>query len=53
MKLIVQTFLLATGEMETQKTINHDDREDRVRLARHCYWAFRNGRSVTTFAAST
>lgn len=48
--LIVETRDLKTGELESSKTIDHADRDDRVWLGRHCFWAFRNGRSVTTYA---
>lgn len=40
----------APDEAPTRKIIDHDNREDRVWLGKHCFWAFRNGRSVTTFA---
>lgn len=48
LKLRVISRNMETDEIEVDKVIDHDDREDRVWLGRHCYWAFRNGRSITT-----
>ena len=39
---------METGETELDKVIDHDKRDDRVWLGKHCFWAFRNGRSITT-----
>ena len=47
MQIFVETRL-ADGSVESRKIIDHDNREDRVWLGRHCFWAFRNQRSVTT-----
>jgi len=43
---------METGETELDKIIDHDNRDDRVWLGKHCFWAFRNGRSITTEPAS-
>ena len=43
---------MASGSVEVDRVIDHDNREDRVWLGRHCFWAFRNGRSITTQAVS-
>jgi len=37
-----------TGRAEASRVIDHDNHDDRVWLGKHCYWAMRNGRSVTT-----
>lgn len=50
--LIVITRNMKTCAIEATKTIDHNDRDDRVWLGRHCFWAFRNGRSVETFNKS-
>ncbi len=44
---------MASGEVELTKVIDHNDRDDRVWLGRHCYWAFRNGRAITTAPVSS
>lgn len=51
--LVVVTKNRATGTIESRKVIDHENRDDRVWLGRHCYWAFRNGRSVETYAEET
>ena len=43
---------MASGSVEVDRVIDHDNREDRIWLGRHCFWAFRNGRSITTQAVS-
>ena len=48
LKLRVISKNMENGEIELTKVIDHNDREDRVWLGKHCFWAFRNGRSVTT-----
>ncbi|MBO0125180.1 hypothetical protein [Agrobacterium sp. OT33] len=48
LKLRVISKHMETGEIELSKVIDHNDRDDRVWLGKHCFWAFRNGRSVTT-----
>lgn len=35
-------------EAPKRKVIDHDNREDRVWLGKHCFWAFRNNHSVLT-----
>lgn len=52
LKLIVETVNIETGERESRKVIDHNDRDDRVWLGKHCFWAFRNNRKVTTYAAT-
>lgn len=49
LKLKVETRNLETQELESEKVIDHDVKEDRVWLGRHCYWAFRNNRSILTY----
>lgn len=49
LRLAVITQNLATGDVVSERTIDHENREDRVWLGRHCYWAFRNGHAVITF----
>ncbi len=44
----VLTKNLATDEIESEKTIDHNNREDRQWLGKHCFWAFRNGRGIQT-----
>ena len=36
-----------TGEIES-KNIDHNSYDDRKWLGKHCYWAVRNNRTVTT-----
>lgn len=48
MKLRVISKNMKTGEVELDKVIDHDNRDDRVWLGKHCFWAFRSGRSITT-----
>lgn len=48
--LVVITRNMKTGAIESHKKIDHNNRDDRVWLGKHCFWAFRNGRSVETFA---
>lgn len=36
------------GNIESVRTIDYEERDDRVWLGKHCYWAMRNGRSVET-----
>jgi hypothetical protein len=50
LRLVVETANVITGQIEGRKVIDHNNREDRVWLGKHCFWAFRNGRSVKTFA---
>lgn len=38
---------------ESARTINHNNREERVWLAKHCFWAFRNNRAVVTYPADS
>ncbi len=33
---------------KTFKVIDHDEHLSRVWLGKHCFWAMRNGRTVTT-----
>lgn len=48
--LMVVTRNVKTGVTESRKKIDHNNRDDRVWLGKHCFWAFRNSRSVETFA---
>ena len=50
MKLPIRiiTREIETGEVESDKIVDHDNHADRVWLSKHCYWAFRNNRSVET-----
>lgn len=48
--LFVITKNVATGEIEGRKLIDHNSYADRKWLGKHCYWAFRNGRSILTVA---
>lgn len=50
LNIVVETSRRASGIVESRKVIDHNNREDRVWLGKHCFWAFRNGRSVKTFA---
>lgn len=43
--LVTTTF--ADGSVQ-ERTVDHDDREHRVWLGKHCFWAMRNGATVTT-----
>lgn len=52
LKLRVVSKNMQTSVIELDKTIDHNNRDDRVWLGKHCFWAFRNGRSVTTEPAS-
>jgi hypothetical protein len=52
MIICVQTFKLHKGkddEFESEWFMNDERGDARQRLAKHCFWAHRNGRSVTTF----
>lgn len=40
---------VAETEIEAVKDIDHDNDADRRWLAKHCWWAMRSGRSVTTY----
>lgn len=40
------------GDVESIKDIDHDDRNDRVWLGKHCFWALRSGREIRTYAVS-
>lgn len=48
LKLRVVSKNMKSGEIEIDKVIDHDNRDDRVWLGKHCFWAFRSGRSITT-----
>lgn len=39
-------------EIEDVRDIDHDNAEERRWLGRHCFWAMRSGRSVTTYPHS-
>lgn len=52
LRLVVITKIAATGEIEGRKVIDHADHFDRKWLGKHCFWAFRNGRSILTVAES-
>lgn len=43
----VDTVNLETDE-KTTRFIDHNSREDRVWLGKHCFWAMRNNHRVTT-----
>lgn len=45
----VETRAAGSDQVESSKELNQYDRDDRVWLARHCWWAMHNGRSVTTY----
>lgn len=49
--LVVETFDLSTGETTGRTRIDHNNRDDRQWLGKHCFWAFRNGRGVRTYPA--
>lgn len=51
LSLVVITKIAATGEIEGRKVIDHNNFDDRKWLGKHCFWAFRNGRSVLTINA--
>lgn len=44
---VTTTYLQTAGKTEA-KIIDHDSRDDRTWLGKHCYWAMRNDCSVTT-----
>lgn len=46
-KVRVITRNLDTNETD-ERTINHDDREDRQWLGKHAFWAMRNRHEVVT-----
>lgn len=46
--VIVVTTNLADQSQSTERIIDHDVREDRVWLGKHCFWAMRNGYEVST-----
>lgn len=48
--LVVETYF--NNSCEGLRHINHNSREDRVWLGKHCFWAFRNGRAIVTYPAS-
>ena len=48
--IVVETFD-TNGKLEKSKIIDHGDFHDRKWLAKHCWWAMRNGRTVTTYPA--
>lgn len=53
LRLVVETHCLRTGQMTSKKVIDHNNRDDRVWLGKHCFWAFRNAHKVTTYAESS
>ena len=46
--LAVLTHDAETGEIEQKKIIDHQNHDARVWLGKHCFWAFRNEKAVTT-----
>ena len=46
--LAVITHNVETGEVEQRRVIDHSDHDARVWLGKHCFWAFRNKKAVTT-----
>lgn len=46
--LAVTTHNAETGEIEQRKVVDHNDHNTRVWLGKHCFWAFRNNKGVTT-----
>lgn len=51
--IAVVTHDADSGEIEQQKVIDHNDKNDRVWLSKHCFWAFRNKKAVTTISVPT
>lgn len=43
---VVETWNVAKDEKEQEFRIDHRSREDREKLEKHMYWAFRNGRGI-------
>lgn len=49
LKIVVKTIRMTDKVCESEKVINHNNKEDRVWLGKHCYWAFRNERMIITY----
>jgi hypothetical protein len=49
MRIVVETYVMATGKLESSRTINNLVRDNRIWLGKHCVWAFANGRGVQTY----
>lgn len=45
--LVVETYF--NSSCESFRHVDHNSREDRVWLGKHCFWAFRNGRAIVTY----
>lgn len=48
--LYVEVITIQPGKQPKRKVINHNDRDDRQWLGKHCFWAFRNGVEIRTKA---
>jgi hypothetical protein len=46
--MVVVTHDWETGTVEQTRIIDHGNKEEREWLNKHCYWAFRNGKAVTS-----
>lgn len=46
----IETYV--DGKLDSEKSIDHDDPRDRVWLAKHCWWAARNGAEVRSIAGT-
>lgn len=49
LKVQVNTYDLLSGELESTKVVNHNSKEDRQWMGKHCYWAFRNNKRIETY----
>ncbi len=37
------------GQLKSLNVIDHNSREDRAWLGKHCFWAFRNDHAIITY----
>ena len=51
--IVVETYDLLGDELEACRVIDHNDRDDRRWLGRHCFWAMRNNKRIVTYAGDT
>ena len=49
-RLALEVITIHADKQRTRRIIDHNNREDRVWLGKHCFWAFRNGAEVRTRA---